>query len=82
MKDNGADVAKDNQWFTEDIVAKGDTISIKVDDKLVAEWTQPADWASTRNFPGRRIGPGTIALQGHDPGSAVYCKNIRIKLLN
>jgi hypothetical protein len=30
VKDNGgADVAKDNQWFTEDIVAKGDTITIK-----------------------------------------------------
>jgi hypothetical protein len=33
-------------------------------------------------LPGRRIGPGTIALQGLDPGSTVYYKNIRIKLLN
>ena len=82
VKDNGADVAKDNQWFTEDIVAKGDTITIKVDDKVVAEWTQPADWTGTKNFPGRRIGPGTIALQGHDPRSTVYYKNIRIKLLD
>jgi hypothetical protein len=81
VKDNGADVAKDNQWFTEDILAKGDTITVKVDDKLVVEWTQPVDWAGTKNFPGRRIGPGTIALQGHDPGSTVYYKNIRIKLL-
>jgi len=81
VKDNGAEVAKDNQWFTEDIVAKGDTITIKVDGKLVAQWTQPANWAGTKDFPGRRIGPGTIALQGHDPGSTVYYKNIRIKLL-
>jgi Domain of Unknown Function (DUF1080) len=81
VKDNGADVAKDNQWFTEYIIAKGDTITIKVDEKLVAEWTQPADWAGTKGFPDRRIGPGTIALQGHDPGSTVYYKNIRIKLL-
>ena len=80
VKDNGAEVAKDNQWFTEDIVAKGDTITIKVDGKLVAQWTQPADWAGTKDFPGRRIGAGTIALQGHDPGSTVYYKNIRIKL--
>lgn len=82
VKDNAADVAKDNEWFTEDIIAKGDTITIKVNDKPVAEWTQPADWAGTRNFPGRRIGPGTIALQGHDPGSTVYYKNIRIKALD
>jgi hypothetical protein len=81
VKDNGDEVARDNQWFTEYIVAKGDTITIKVDDKPVVQWTQPADWAGTRGFPARRIGPGTIALQGHDPGSTVYYKNIRIKLL-
>jgi Domain of Unknown Function (DUF1080) len=80
VKDNGAEVAKDNQWFTEDIVAKGDTITIKVDGKLVAQWTQPANWTGTKDFAGRRIGSGTIALQGHDPGSTVYYKNIRIKL--
>src|SRR5438105_8334238 len=82
VKDNGAEVAKDNQWFTEDILAKGDTITVKVDDKLVVNWTQPADWNGTKDFPGRRIGPGTIALQGHDRGSTVYYKNIRIRLLN
>src|ERR1700722_10309509 len=71
VKDNGAEVAKENQWFTEYIVAKDNTITIKVDDKLVAEWTQPADWAGTKSFPERRIAPGTIALQGHDPGSTV-----------
>ena len=81
VKDNGQEVAKDNQWFTEHIIAKGDTITIKVNEKLVTEWTQPADWQGTKTFPGRRIGPGTIALQGHDPGSTVYYKNIRIKLL-
>jgi hypothetical protein len=81
VKDNGAEVAKDNQWFTEDSLAKGDTITIKVDGKLVAQWTQPANWPGTKDFPGRRIGPGTIALQGHDPGSTVYYKNIRIRLL-
>jgi len=82
VKDNGAEVAKDNQWFTEDILAKGDTITVKVDGKLVVNWTQPADWNGTNHFSGRRIGPGTIALQGHDRGSTVYYKNIRIRLLN
>jgi len=81
VKDNGEEVAKDNQWFTEHIIAKGDTITIKVNDKLVTEWSQPADWTGTKTFPGRRIGAGTIALQGHDPGSTVYYKNIRIKPL-
>jgi hypothetical protein len=82
VADNAKEVAKDNQWFEEDIVAKGDTITIKVDGKLVAQWTQPADWKGTKDFAGRRIGAGTIALQGHDAGSTVYYKNIRIKLLD
>ena len=82
VKDNEGEVAKDNKWFTEHIIVKGDTITINVDGKPVTQWTQPADWNGTKEFPGRRIGPGTIALQGHDPGSTVYYKNILIKPLN
>jgi hypothetical protein len=75
--------AKDDAWFTEDITVKGNTITIKVNDKQVVTWTQPADWDGGREGPGRRItGPGTIALQGHDPNSTVYYKNIRIKPLD
>jgi Domain of Unknown Function (DUF1080) len=82
VKDNAAEVAKDNVWFTEYIIQKGDHITVKVGDKTIEDWTQPADWAGTKNFAGRRIGPGTIGLQGHDPGSTVYYKNIRIKPLD
>jgi len=72
--------AKDDQWFTEDIVVKGDTIAVSVDGKPLVRWTQPADWNGGREGPGRRItGPGTIALQAHDPGSTVFYRNIRIK---
>jgi len=71
---------KDNEWFTEHIVAKGDTIMVYLNDHRVVNWTQPADWAGSTGFGGRKIAPGTIALQGHDPGSTVYYKNIRIKL--
>jgi hypothetical protein len=74
--------AKDDQWFTETITVKGDTIAVKVNDKQVVDWTQPADWNGGREGPGRKItGPGTIALQAHDPKSTVYYKNIRIKPL-
>jgi hypothetical protein len=72
---------RDNQWFTEHIVAKGGTIRVFLNGQQVVNWTQPADWNGTKDFAGRRIGGGTIALQGHDPGSTVYYKNIRIKLL-
>ena len=74
--------AKDDEWFTEHIIVKGDTITIRVNDKQLVEWTQPADWQGVRGTPGRRLGPGTIALQAHDPGSTVYYRNIRIKPLD
>jgi len=72
---------KDNVWFNEHIIVKGDMIVVLVDGKEVVRWTQPAGWAGTSDFPGRRIAPGTIALQGHDAGSTVYYKNILIKPL-
>ena len=61
---------------------QGDHVTVKVNDKVVAEWTQPPGWNGTKNFPDRRIAAGTIALQAHDPGSIVFYKNIRIKPLN
>jgi hypothetical protein len=74
---------KDNEWFTETIIVNGDTIVVKINDKQVVNWTQPADWDGGREGPGRRItGPGTIALQAHDAKSAVLYKNIRIKPLD
>ena len=47
--------AKDDEWFTENIIVKGDTITVKVNDKQVGDWTQPADWTGGREGPGRKI---------------------------
>jgi hypothetical protein len=69
--------AKDDEWFTEHIIVKGDTITIRVNDKQVVTWTSTADSPHAK-----RMAPGTIALQAHDPGSTVYYKNIRIKPLD
>ena len=72
---------KDDAWFTERIVQKGQTITVYLNDEKVVEWTQPADWKGANGTTGRAIHPGTFALQGHDPGSEVHYKNIRVKLL-
>jgi hypothetical protein len=75
--------AKDDEWFTERVVVRGDSIAVSINDKQVVQWTQPPDWDGGREGPGRKItGAGTIALQGHDPNSTVYYKNIRIKPLD
>jgi hypothetical protein len=85
VKDVGADdikgITKDNEWFTEHIIVQDKTVTIKLNDKEMVKWTQPADWNGGREGPGRVIDHGTIALQGHDPNSTVHYKNIRIKLL-
>jgi hypothetical protein len=74
-------LVKDNEWFTEHIVVQGNTVTISLNGKQVVKWTQPPDWNGGREGPGRVLGHGTIALQGHDPNSTVHYKNIRIKLL-
>ena len=85
VKDIGAEdikgITQDNEWFTEDITVVDKTVTIKLNGKEVVNWTQSADWNRGREGPGRVIGHGTIALQGHDPKSTVYYKNIRIKPL-
>jgi hypothetical protein len=80
-KDVVSKIVKDNEWFTEDILVKGNTVTISLNGKQVVKWTQPADWQGTHDFAQRRIDHGTIALQGHDPKSTVYYKNIQIKPL-
>jgi len=82
VQDVTGQLAPDNTWFTEHIIVKGDTIVVRVNDKEVVRWTQPPDWKGTRGFPERKISSGTIALQGHDPGSTVYYKNILIRPLD
>jgi hypothetical protein len=86
VSDIGADVikdlTKDGAWFTEHIIVQGNTVTIKLNDKEVVKWTQPADWNGGREGPGRVIGAGsTFALQGHDPGSTIHYKNIMVKPL-
>ena len=79
--------ARDGEWFTEHIIVQGKKVTIKVDGKTVIEWTEPDDWpglidpANGQNFPQRKIDSGTFALQGHDPGSTVYYRNIRVRPL-
>jgi len=75
------DLLKDNEWFTEYIRVKDNNVVVKLNGREVVNWTQPPDWNGGREGSGRVLSHGTIALQGHDPGSTVYYKNIRIKPL-
>jgi hypothetical protein len=73
--------AKDNEWFIEYIRVKGKNILIKVNDKTVVDYTEPGDLKRPENMKERLLSKGTFALQGHDPGSKVYFKNIMVRVL-
>ncbi len=82
VADNKDEVAKDNTWFTEHIVVKDKLVTVFVDGKKVTEWTQPDGYTGpNKDNPGRVLSSGTIAFQGHDPGSTTMYKNVRIKAL-
>jgi hypothetical protein len=81
IKENYAAVAKDSTWFTMTIHVEGKHVTTFVDDKLVVDWTEPEGWTPPPNHKARRIASGTFALQGHDPGSEVHFRNIRVRVL-
>ena len=81
VKDVKEVVAKDNEWFTYEIIVKGKQITIKIDGKTVNEYTQAEDYKPPQNMAGRKLGSGTFALQGHDPESKVCYRNIKVKPL-
>jgi hypothetical protein len=74
---------KDNEWFTEYIKVEGKRVIIKVNDKMVVDYTEPDNVYEIRgaNDKERVISSGTFALQGHDPNSKVYFRNIMVKSL-
>jgi hypothetical protein len=74
---------KDKEWFTEYIKVVGKRVIIKLNDKTVVDYTEPENVLRTREAGDslRVISSGTFALQGHDPKSIVYFKNIMVKPL-
>ena len=63
---------KDNEWFVQHIIVQGKKITIKVNDKIVNEYTEGETG---------KLSSGTFALQGHDPKSKVFYKDIMVKVL-
>jgi hypothetical protein len=64
----------DNVWFTIHAIVLGRRVQVWVNDRQTVDYTEPAGSAT-------RLTGGTIALQGHDPGSEVHYKNILVRPL-
>lgn len=70
----------DSVWFTEHIRVEGKHVQIWVNDKQTVNYREP-DNVQRPDDPGRVLSSGTFALQGHDPNSIVYFKDIKVKPL-
>jgi len=77
----GLTVAQDKKWWTQEILVQGRSVTVSVDGKKVLQYVEPAGAQAGNDFV-RKLGEGTFALQGHDPGSTIRYKNIRVKRLD
>jgi 3-keto-disaccharide hydrolase len=73
--------AKDDEWFTQHVTVNGRHIVVKVNDKVVNDYTVPEDLKREKGWEGNVLGEGTFALQGHDPGSEVHYRKVMVKPL-
>jgi len=71
--------ATDNEWYTEYVKVEGKRIIIKVNDIVVVDYTEPEHPKREGDGVYRVLKSGTFALQGHDPGSVVFYKDIMVK---
>lgn len=73
---------KDEEWYVEHITVKGKHIVVRVNGEVTVDYTEPEGVEREGRFAGRLIDKGTFALQGHDPGSTVYYRQIWVKPLD
>lgn len=81
VKDVKEVYVKDDEWFTEYIKVEGKHVITKINDIVVCDWTQPDGFTPPEGHPERIISSGTFALQGHDPKSIVFFKDIMVRPL-
>lgn len=80
IKDVREVYVKDDVWYTEYIKVEGKHVIVKINDTVVVDWTQPEGYVAP-GHSGRIIADGTFALQGHDPKSVVFYKDIMVRPL-
>jgi hypothetical protein len=74
-------VAQDNVWYTEHIIVEGKKVTVKINDKVVVEYTEPEQVWRPEGARSKVLSSGTFALQAHDPKSKVFFKDIMVKPL-
>ena len=71
----------DDEWFDYQITVKDKNVKIAINGKEVVNYTEPESPERPDSFKGRLINEGTFAIQGHDPNSVTFLKDIKVKVL-
>lgn len=74
----------DGEWFDYTIKVEGKHITLAVNGKTTVDFIEPEGWdpvKELKNMPGRKLSEGTFAIQGHDPKSTTYYKDIFVKVI-
>ncbi len=73
----------ESKWFEVYIRVEGKRIQVKINGQTTADYTEPTNPERPPERKGRLLDTqgGSIALQGHDPGSVFYFKEIMVRRL-
>ena len=84
IKDLSKSPVDETKWSKVRIRVQGKRIVVHLNDKQIIDYTEPANPERPKNREGRLLNPkgGAIALQGHDPNSMFYFKDLRIRRLD
>jgi hypothetical protein len=81
IRDHRQAAVPDGQWFTLTTRVEGKHVITLIDGKVIVDYTEEPDPRRPKGLEQRLIGSGTFALQGHDPGSEVHYRNIKVRKL-
>jgi pterin-4a-carbinolamine dehydratase len=73
--DTAERLVHDEEWFELYVKVEGKHITTKINGRTVVDYDEPAGRTDTK-----RIQPGTIAIQAHDPKSKIAYKSVQVKL--
>lgn len=73
--DTAEKLVHDEEWFELYVKVEGKHITTKINGRTVVDYDEPAGRTDTK-----RIQPGTIAIQAHDPKSKIAYKSVQVKL--
>lgn len=69
-------VAADGTWFPLQIIVRGKRVQVRIDDQLVNDYVEPANWESAPRFKS-----GTIGIRGHGGSGGVQIRKLQVRPL-